>query len=150
MQVFLPFPSFHASAIVLDQRRRHKQRLENAQIIRAATEPGAPWANHCVTKAWAPYTAALAKYTEVLGGSPYLTADVDAWWFGHPAFHRGHRGHLYRKDPQHYARFAEDRDFPLLYPTTADGVFAERVAIGRFRRWGVPNAPVVRRVRDVL
>lgn len=150
MQVFLPYPSFISSAIVLDTRRRHKQILENAQIIRAATEPGAPWANHCVTRAWAPYTEALAEYTKALTGAPHLPANIDAWWFGHPDFHRGHRGHLYRKDPVFYARFAEDKDFPLLYPTMTEGVFAERVDLGRFRRWGQPDARIVRRVQDVL
>lgn len=151
MQVFLPYPSFIASSIVLDPRRRHKQILENAQIIRAATEPGAPWANHCVTRAWAPYTDALAEYTIILtGADPYHTANIDAWWFDYYPFHRGHRGHLYRKDPVFYVRFAEDKDFPLLYPTMTEGVFAERVDLGRFRRWGQPGARIVRRVQDVL
>ena len=105
MQVFLPYPSFRDSAIALDPRRRHKQVLENAQIIRAATEPGAPWASHCVTRAWASHTNALSRYTAALTGSPPLAEDLDAWWFNHPEFHRGHRGHLYRKDPKYYALF---------------------------------------------
>ncbi len=46
MQTFLPFPSFHASAAVLDVRRLGKQRVEAVQVLRGLVVPGYGWRRH--------------------------------------------------------------------------------------------------------
>ena len=46
MQTFLPYPSFAASASVLDSPRLGKQRVETLQIARALLVPTYGWQRH--------------------------------------------------------------------------------------------------------
>ncbi|MFD9469898.1 MSMEG_6728 family protein [Streptomyces goshikiensis] len=62
MQTFLPFPSFHASAAVLDVRRLGKQRVEAVQVLRGLVLPGYGWRRHPAVRMWAGYEEALVRY----------------------------------------------------------------------------------------
>jgi hypothetical protein len=62
VQTFLPYPSFEATAEVLDRARLGKQRVEALQILRALTVPGYGWQHHPAVAMWAGYEEALACY----------------------------------------------------------------------------------------
>ncbi|MEU9082744.1 MSMEG_6728 family protein [Streptomyces sp. NPDC048357] len=62
MQTFLPFPSFDASAAVLDVRRLGKQRVEAVQVLRGLVVPGYGWRRHPAVRMWAGYEEALVRY----------------------------------------------------------------------------------------
>ncbi|MFD6470175.1 MULTISPECIES: MSMEG_6728 family protein [Streptomyces] len=62
MQTFLPFPSFHASAAVLDVRRLGKQRVEAVQVLRGLVVPGYGWRRHPAVRMWTGYEEALVRY----------------------------------------------------------------------------------------
>ncbi|MFG3497399.1 MSMEG_6728 family protein [Streptomyces sp. NPDC047928] len=76
MQTFLPYPSFSASARVLDARRLGKQRVEALQVLRGLTVPGYGWRRHPAVRMWIGYEEALVRYG----------LDVCAVWTS-----RGHR-----------------------------------------------------------
>jgi hypothetical protein len=68
VQTFLPYPSFGASAAVLDGRRLGKQRVEALQVLRGLTVPGYGWRRHPAVRMWAGYEEALVRYgLEVCG-----------------------------------------------------------------------------------
>lgn len=132
MQTFLPYPSFRASAEVLDYRRLGKQRVEARQILRAL-EQGGGWAHHPAVAMWRGYEGALRLYHDcviwewVLRGyrntMPYLwryERDWGPWppWHGDAAFHASHRSNLLRKAPGHYGLlgWAEGPDLPYVWP----------------------------------
>ncbi|MET9569352.1 MSMEG_6728 family protein [Streptomyces virginiae] len=62
MQTFLPFPSFRASAAVLDTRRLGKQRVESLQVLRGLIVPDYGWRRHPAVRMWAGYEEALVRY----------------------------------------------------------------------------------------
>lgn len=62
VQTFLPFPSFDASAAVLDVRRLGKQRVEAVQVRRGLVVPGYGWRRHPAVRMWAGYEEALVRY----------------------------------------------------------------------------------------
>ncbi|MET8752693.1 MSMEG_6728 family protein [Streptomyces sp. NPDC004667] len=62
MQTFLPYPSFDASAAVLDVRRLGKQRVEAVQVLRGLVVPGYGWRRHPAVRMWAGYEEALVRY----------------------------------------------------------------------------------------
>ncbi|MDX3646129.1 MSMEG_6728 family protein [Streptomyces sp. MB09-02B] len=62
MQTFLPYPDFRASALVLDQRRLGKQRVEALQVLRGLIVPGYGWRRHPAVRMWAGYEEALVRY----------------------------------------------------------------------------------------
>ncbi len=152
MQTFLPYADFSTSATNLDDVRLRKQILEVAQILNALAG-GKGYAQHPVTLAWQGREGALSLYGCVVleeyrrrGGRGYV--DYESLlehsggqempsWIGCEVFHRGHRGHLFRKDPQRYAAFSQDAEAPLLYPCA--GRFVERVVEGQFRPFPSPN-----------
>lgn len=63
MQTFLPYPSFRASAAVLDVKRLGKQRVEGLQLLHTITGRSGGWRHHPAAKMWAGHAAALASYT---------------------------------------------------------------------------------------
>jgi hypothetical protein len=136
MQTFLPYPSFAASAIVLDSKRLGKQRVETKQIYTALTT-GKGWIHHPATKMWAGHESALAYYGIVVCHEwvrrgyndsllPYFSGlvydDTDPPpWFGDDRFHDSHKSNLYRKDPVYYKAFADvGPDLPYYWPTKED------------------------------
>ncbi|MDX2564436.1 MSMEG_6728 family protein [Streptomyces sp. TX20-6-3] len=62
MQTFLPYDSFTDSAVVLDQRRLGKQRVEALQVFRGLTVPTYGWRRHPAVRMWAGYEEALVRY----------------------------------------------------------------------------------------
>jgi pyrimidine dimer DNA glycosylase len=62
MQTFLPHGDFRESAVVLDQRRLGKQRVEAIQVLRALTVAGYGWRHHPAAAMWAGYEEALTRY----------------------------------------------------------------------------------------
>jgi hypothetical protein len=62
VQTFLPYPDFTASALVLDQKRLGKQRVETIQVLRGLTVPTYGWRHHPAVKMWIGYEEALVRY----------------------------------------------------------------------------------------
>ena len=62
MQTFLPYPDFRESALVLDDRRLGKQRVEALQALRGLVVPGYGWRRHPAVRMWAGYEEALVRY----------------------------------------------------------------------------------------
>ena len=140
MQTFLPYPSFQQSAVVLDDRRLGKQRVEALQVVRALTRATYGWKNHPAVRMWEGRVEALGRYGYavcrewVVRGfadtcAVTIAADLDAAgvtavrseaelaeagalpdWLGDERFHRSHRAALLRKDPDHYGPLFPDVD----------------------------------------
>ena len=140
MQTFLPYPSFLASAHVLDRQRLGKQRVETLQILRALELPDYGWQNHPVVRMWRGRTPALVRYgldcvrAWTARGHGDSTAEQIAefapWvgelsqddlrrdsllpgWLGDERLHRSHRSQLITKAPEFYRP---------LFPETPEGL----------------------------
>jgi hypothetical protein len=133
MQTFLPFPEFERTAVVLDDRRLGKQRVEALQILRALTRERYGWQSHPAVLMWAGFEEALGTYgvavcrawsgrgrpdtcdpkirTELAGLGIAEPRSQDELardgglppWLGDESLHRSHRAALLRKDPAWYA-----------------------------------------------
>lgn len=137
MQTFLPYPSFAASAKVLDMKRLGKQRVECKQIINALEGTSKGWQNHPATKMWRGYLPALAQYGVAMCEEwidrgykdsllPFFLERVTPEqrapiWIGDEAVHFSHRSNLLRKMPEHYRQFwpYEPDDIPYYWPTNS-------------------------------
>jgi hypothetical protein len=141
VQTFLPYPSFVASARVLDAPRLGKQRVETFQLLRALTVPDYGWRHHPAAKMWRGYLPALVAYgltvtdawiargradtvrpkllafAPEVDGTPQEALEVPPW-LGDDAFHLSHRSNLVRKDPEYYRAFFGDipDDLPYVWP----------------------------------
>lgn len=131
MQTFLPYPSFVASAHVLDYRRLGKQRVECKQMLKALAIGGG-WSNHPATRMWRGYEKALSVYyntivIEWVRRGYKNTMPLIAWdnaleyeappWLGDEAFHASHRSNLIRKKPEFYGPlWDEPDDLPYVWP----------------------------------
>jgi hypothetical protein len=140
MQTFLPYPSFLATAHVLDRQRLGKQRVETLQILRALELPEYGWQSHPVVRMWRGRTPALVRYgldcVRVWTGRGHgdstaeQIAEFAPWvselsqddlrresllptWLGDERLHRSHRSQLIGKDPEFYRP---------LFPETAEGL----------------------------
>ena len=129
MQTFLPYPSFVASAQVLDRKRLGKQRVETLQILRALELPDYGWQTHPVVRMWRGRTPALVRYgldcvrvwtarghgdstaEQIAEFAPWvceLTQDdlrhesLLPGWLGDERLHRSHRSQLIAKEPEFY------------------------------------------------
>lgn len=135
MQTFLPYPSFVASASVLDRQRLGKQRIEAKQILFALQNGGA-WANHPAVLMWKGYETALCFYGKAIctawRAQGYKDQQLDFFeaqatnkslvlppWLGNEAFHLSHRSNLLRKAPTHYRQFwtTEPDNLPYVWPS---------------------------------
>lgn len=123
MQTFLPYPSFSASASILDMRRLGKQRVEAKQILLSLTGESRGWRNHPAVRMWAGYEPALALYGVSVCREwksrgyrdsllpmfeEFVATKFDGRlprWLGDEAFHASHRSNLLRKNPSWYTRF---------------------------------------------
>jgi hypothetical protein len=135
VQTFVPTADHVEIAHVLDNRRLFKQSVETKQIYLALTTPGYGWQNHPAVKMWRGYedfllTYGLAMVTEHLRrgfNSPvlfpwYLATRTVAvgdrpWWWGDDRIHSSHRAALHRKDPDHYAQWANETATEYWWPT---------------------------------
>jgi hypothetical protein len=140
MQTFLPYPSFAASAAVLDGPRLGKQRVETLQIARAILVPTYGWQRHPAVGMWRGYLPALTAYglamtdawtargfadsvrdqlvefaPEVDGRSQEELAEAGLLppWLGDEAVHESHRSRLIAKDPAFYRQ---------AFPGTPEGI----------------------------
>jgi hypothetical protein len=131
VQTFLPYADFAKSAVVLDERRLGRQRVEALQVLRALTRDHYGWKSHPAVLMWWGYSEAVASYGVVvcsewsrrghpdtcaasisldLGEVPRMQDELDAAgalppWLGNEEFHRSHQAALLRKDPRHYAEY---------------------------------------------
>lgn len=142
MQTFLPYPSFLASAQMLDRQRLGKQRVETLQILRALELPEYGWQSHPVVRMWRGYTPALVRYgldcVRVWTGRGHSDSTADQiaefapWvreltqadlerdallpsWLGDERLHRSHRSQLLAKDPEYYRPLFPDSPQGLEY-----------------------------------
>lgn len=132
MQTFLPFPSYTASAAILDSKRLNKQIVEAFQILTGRL----PSTNHPACLMWRGYEfqlqgymlACCVEYNARNGKAHSLAAQIFAIdaadcdapaWLGNELFHTAHRVNLLRKDAAHYAPLLEWIPTPDLdaYPT---------------------------------
>jgi hypothetical protein len=134
MQTFVPFNDVTLSAQSIDNKRLNKQLLEGRQIynILASGKRSGPWTNHPAVKMWRNYDMALFEYLkaiykecnnrgikteknwnaiEQIHESNWNRGDnvvMPPWW-GDNRIHQSHRNNLYRKDPEYYAEFMDDK-----------------------------------------
>ncbi len=131
MQTFLPYVSFRKSAVVLDNKRLGKQRVEAYQILKILLKlrdhPKAKpaWRNHPAVLMWKNWEPALCVYGADMchewarrGYEDNLEwYFIEAWlirfkgqsatiptWLT-PKLTRSHRSNLLRKHPNHYRRY---------------------------------------------
>lgn len=137
MQTFLPFPSFTASAKVLDYRRLGKQRVETLQILNALSDPSYGWQNHPAVKMWRGHAGWLVDYGLIICDAwlnrgykdtcrdkiakfekLFTSANAKPSWLGNEAFHLSHQSNLIRKDPSHYGPLfpGVPSDLPYIWP----------------------------------
>jgi hypothetical protein len=134
MQTFLPYPSFAASAKVLDRQRLGKQRVEVLQLLRALAGETKGWRNHPAAKMWSGYESALVEYGVAVcqewlarGYKDTCLGKIEAFkqgravkpeWLGNTTFHASHRSNLLRKDAEWYGQFGweESDDLPYVWP----------------------------------
>jgi hypothetical protein len=134
MQTFVPYKSFIKSAVVLDNKRLNKQLLEGRQIysILANNRTKGGWINHPAVKMWRNYDNALFEYLVAIkyecddrGISTEKNweaiQEMYDWnwdrgdsvvmpqWWGDERVHQSHRNNLYRKDPEYYVEFINDK-----------------------------------------
>lgn len=123
MNTFLPYESFQASAMCLDDKRLNKQRLETRQILDTLLGYSEGWKHHPCVKMWRGYEKWLAAYgiaicEEILrrGKQDSFRPDfVRRWtnlpdspkppWLGDPRVHSSHRANLVRKNAKRYKEF---------------------------------------------
>lgn len=134
MQTFLPYPDFLRSAMVLDDKRLGKQRVETLQILNALHGLSKGWTNHPATKMWRGYENALVEYgtmichvwADVRGFNDTCTGKIRSFldrtktaemppWLGDVELHESHRSNLIRKDIWFYAPRFPDTEWFLDY-----------------------------------
>lgn len=134
MQTFVPFTDNHMNASVLDNKRLNKQLLEGRQIykILSTNQRTGAWVNHPAVKMWRNYDTGLFEYlraikdecvTRNISTEKNWNALVEmhennwhrgdkalmpAWW-GDERIHRSHRHNLYKKYPEWYDSFSNER-----------------------------------------
>lgn len=128
MNTFLPFTSYKACALALDDKRLGKQRLEARQLLDALLGLSTGWAEHPAASLWrgsekwlAAYGIAMCK--EWIGrGFADSMRDEFVRRFAtlpdvpEPKFpeelHSSHRANLVRKDPKRYKDFLGFTEVP--------------------------------------
>lgn len=142
MQTFLPNNSFYGSAILLDNKRLGKQRVECKQIYLALTVEDYGWKHHPAVKMWKGYEYGLCMYgaficeewqnrgfkdsllpffdsmTEKISPRSLLYPD---WFVKEEHWKKlvdSHRSNLLRKDPIFYGKYNWDvpNDLPYYWP----------------------------------
>lgn len=146
MQTFLPFESFTACAVVLDNKRLGKQRVEVLQILSCLVLNKQGWKNHPAVRMWAGHEGVLCEYgiaiceewiykrfclDECLPRIAFLRNQVpastfrDPWWLGCSELHISHQSNLLRKDSNYYrGRFplSVPDNLPYWWPTEHEQV----------------------------
>jgi hypothetical protein len=121
MQTFLPYPSFRASAMALDNRRLGKQRVEALQILNALADASYGWQRHPAVRMWRGCEHYLVRYGLTIveewkarGFKDTCMEKIAAFWLQYPMpdkslmwltedLCRSHQSNLVRKDPNYYS-----------------------------------------------
>lgn len=140
MQTFLPYQHPRACALVLDQQRLGKQRVECLQILNTLTGRSNGWWSHPAVLMWRGYEPQLLAYSlticevwrergfndtvldtlQLIGEVDGIEPDFDhlpAWC--NEALCWTHRSNLIRKWPEWYRRFFGDAipdDLDYIWP----------------------------------
>lgn len=139
MQTFLPYADFEKSAQVLDSKRLNKQILEGYQILKVLhnDDPRAAWRNHPAVVMWRGYENELYRYIrhmvweaknrgiktdkneanilELVVRNAINWKATTPHWYEPKRLNRlteSHRANLYRKDPEFYMDFRNDKANP--------------------------------------
>ena len=138
MQTFLPYKDFDQSAKALDSKRLNKQILEGYQILKVLNnpDPRAAWRNHPAVLMWEGHENALFNYILAMVTEArkrgiktdknmdnlvqLRVATIKNWGNGMPSWYNNkidritesHRANLYRKDPEYYMEFHNDKANP--------------------------------------
>ena len=135
MQTFVPYPSLASSAVVLDNKRLGKQRVETFQLLRANLDITIGWKNHPAAKMWRGHESGLIAYgvaicnewisrgyndtclMKILSFGNPNPDDMPSWW-GDDAVHSSHRSNLLRKFPEWYGQFgwSDSPEMPYVWP----------------------------------
>lgn len=131
MMTFLPYASFEASAMVLDDQRLGKQRLEARQLLGALLGFSEGWKEHPATAMWRGHEWWLAEYGRVVcaewrgrgfkdemlaefeGHVATLVKGPEPGWLGNELLHSSHRANLVRKDSKRYKGFYGFTEEPM-------------------------------------
>lgn len=140
MQTFVPHGAdFRLNAVVLDNRRLGKQRVEGLQILNTLTGRSSGWGNHPAVKMWAGHIEALGAYTieicnrwislgykdtckdkvrSIVGDFSGPIAMPE--WIYDPEVAISHQSNLIRKLPEHYGLIWPDvpADLPYKWPVS--------------------------------
>lgn len=140
MQTFLPYKDFYRSAQILDNKRLNKQALEGYQILKvlSSDDPFAAWRNHPAVNMWRGHETALLHYVVAMlreatkrgiktdkhysniralskAKSHLWNNSKPLWYADDKVMNRiteSHRANLYRKDPEYYGMFRNDKANP--------------------------------------
>jgi hypothetical protein len=123
MQTFLPYSDFADCAVVLDDKRAGKQRVEAMQILNILCDRTQTkgWRNHPAVLMWKGYENALKLYYNTMltewinrgfvNNMPFEKIEGEVVmppFIGDYAFHVSHRSNLLRKDEDYYSNFEWD------------------------------------------
>jgi hypothetical protein len=137
MNTFLPYSSYKKSALVLDDRRLGKQRVETYQILKIllSLSNSNAWKNHPAVKMWKNHEGSLIEYgvaiCEQWRKKEFKDSCLDKIndlrkyvkknsykkpeWLGQKDTHEAYRSNLLRKDPVFYKKFNWSCDNNLKY-----------------------------------
>lgn len=129
MQTFLPSPDFELSALILDNKRLGKQRVEAKTILSVIAKLETQsknnnerigWAHHPSVIMWRRFPDALKLYYNIIvqewikrgfrNSMPFFSLPEKTKihlpdWLGFEQFHASHRANLLRKDEGYYSQF---------------------------------------------
>jgi hypothetical protein len=134
MQTFLAYADFNESAAVLDNKRLNKQLLEGRQIYQIISQnrTNGGWVNHPAVKMWRHYDNAFFNYLTAIKNEcdnrniktdknwdAIISLHNSNWnrgsgvvsppWLNDERVHQSHRNNLYRKDPDYYYEFKDNK-----------------------------------------
>lgn len=121
MQTFVPYNNVIECALVLDDKRLGKQRVEVLQILRANLGLTKGWVNHPASRMWKGHEGALVTYGVAMCNAWILRGfkdtcrekilelatpdrDFPEWW-GRDDIMLSHQSNLVRKFPEHYKKY---------------------------------------------
>ena len=135
----MPYESYEACALALDDKRLGKQRLEARQLLDTLMGKSLGWTNHPATKMWrghewwlAEYGIAMCRQWMARGFLDTMLADFESAQRALPkgeepkfteALRASMRANLVRKDAKRYRDFlgfTEDPKDGYAWPTTTD------------------------------
>ena len=125
----MPYADFKETALVLDNKRLGKQRVEAYQIKRVLAGLTVGWRNHPAVLMWRGYEDALDEYgremclewirrgytDNMLERFQHKPRVILPPWLGDSRLHLSHQSNLIRKYPEHYKPIFPDTPDNLEY-----------------------------------